>query len=375
MKKLVLTICALMLTFAAPLAALEWGGLITNDTGIETPDFSNITFKQSDAISVWFKTPIDEEGDFVVSGELLYKFSLTKPKSIDAIITQLFDVTLLKVAGEIEAGNGILSLNAGRFSYVDNTGAIISHTVDGVSVDYAMSLVKIGAFAGYTGLLNSLNGTVYSAGKNADFYDLSYGFAPLGVSVEFPYLPANMSLGIQGFAILDCGDNVVKTNTYYADLALSGPVTNNIYYSLSTVLGSTDFKDLSNFSAASLLVFPTEEVSVNAGVEFGSAADGTLSTYYSVLSSKAGEAAASICPKLGLTYGTDIMCFDLSGKYILGYDYINKKYDGSGAEINTGFVYNIFSDFQVGLSATAFFDATPAKSNRYTANLNIALAF
>ena len=51
MKKIILTICALFFVFASPLAAMEWGGVLSNDTGIETPDFSNITFKQSNGPS------------------------------------------------------------------------------------------------------------------------------------------------------------------------------------------------------------------------------------------------------------------------------------------------------------------------------------
>ena len=375
MKKIILTICALFFVFASPLAAMEWGGVLSNDTGIETPDFSNITFKQSNGVSIWFNTPIGEA--FALSGEVLYKYNFVKPQNVDGTFTNIIDVPLFKFAGDIQAGDGVLSLAAGRFSYVDNAGSVVATTVDGASIDYSLSIVKLGFLGAYTGLLNSLNGSVEAAGKNNKFYDFSYGYAPLGLNVEFPYLLGNQALGIQAFAILDCGDKTTKTNNYYANLALSGPITNIIYYSLSSSFGFVDFKDLMNYSALSVMVFPAETVSINAGVEYGSAYDDSMVMYYSPLAQKTG---GKILAKAGFTYGTDVMCFDLGFKYTIGYDSGNKKFDasttvGSGAELNTGFVYNIFSDLQAGLSFTAFFDSTQNKANKYTANLNIALAF
>ena len=375
MKKIILTICTLFFVFASPLAAMEWGGVLSNDTGIETPDFSNITFKQSNGVSIWFNTPIGEA--FALSGEVLYKYNFVKPQNVDGTFTNIIDVPLFKFAGDIQAGDGVLSLAAGRFSYVDNAGSVVATTVDGASIDYSLSIVKIGFLGAYTGLLNSLNGSVEAAGKNNKFYDFSYGYAPLGLNVEFPYLLGNQALGIQAFAILDCGDKTTKTNNYYANLALSGPITNIIYYSLSSSFGFVDFKDLMNYSALSVMVFPAETVSINAGVEYGSAYDDSMVMYYSPLAQKTG---GKILAKAGFTYGTDVMCFDLGFKYTIGYDSGNKKFDasttvGSGAELNTGLVYNIFSDLQAGLSFTAFFDSTQNKANKYTANLNIALAF
>ena len=375
MKKIVLTICALFFVFASPVAALEWGGVLSNDTGIETPDFSDITFKQSNGVSVWFNTPLGDA--FALSGEVLYKYNFVKPQNIDGIFTNIIDVPLFKFSGDIQAGDGVISLNAGRFSYADNAGAVVTTTVDGVSADFTLSVVKLGLFGAYTGLLNSLNGLVEPAGKNNKFYDFSYGYAPLGLNVEFPYLLGNQALGIQAYAILDCGDKAIKTNNYYANLALSGPISNIIYYNLASSLGFVNFKDLMNYTTFTLMLFPAEAVSVNAGVEYGSAYDGSMVMYYSPLAQKTG---GKIIAKAGFTYGTDIMCLDLGFKYTIGYDSGNKKFDaattvGSGAELNANFIYNIFSDLQAGLGFTAFFDSTQNKANKYTANLNIALAF
>ena len=377
MKKILLTICALFFVFASPLAAFEWGGLLTDNTGIQTPDFQNITLNQSNGISLWLNAPLGE--DFSFAGEALYKYTFQKPKDVDGVFTNIADLSLLKIYGETVVGNGILSLNGGRFSYVDKSGAVVANKIDGLSVDYAFSIVKLGAFAGYSGLLNTLTVTGLDradATKTAAFYDLAYGYAPVGLYAELPYLFGNQSLAIQGFAVIDCGNRTEKANFYYGSLALSGPVANSIYYSLSSTVGSLDFQNLLNYTSFAVMIFPVNTLSINLGVDFGSAFDGNY--YYSPLSSVEG---GRIAPKAGFTFGTADMCFDLSAKYIIGYSAQGQTYDasavdsGSGLELTTGFVYNIFSDLQVGFSANAKIDTTAAKSNSYTANLNIALAF
>jgi len=371
MKKLLITICSVFAIMTAPLFAFEWGGLVTNDSGIYTTDFSDITFNQSNGISAWFRAPFGAQNDFNISGEFLYKYKLSKPKAADASLTHIIDISLLKFSGETQAGSGLLSINAGRFSYVDGTGAVFAQVVDGASVEYALPSIKIGAFAGYTGLLNTLtSGMLSSSATESKFYNFAYACAPLGLSVEFPYLIGNQTLGFAAYAVLDCASSA--SSNYYANLILSGPVTNSIYYNLTSTFGSTNFKTLMNSSAFSLMIFPTASLSLNAGVDFGSGEQGKLSTFTS-LSSKASEVAGAIIPKAGLTFGTDVMCFDLGAKYILSY--ADDKYSGSGADINTGFVYNVFSDLQFGLNLTAHFDTTAAKANYYIANLNVSLAF
>ena len=373
MKKILITICTVFLMIAAPVSAFEWGGLISNDTGIQTPDFKNITLNQADGVSLWFNTPIG--ADFALSGEVLYKFKLSKAGSANAVITNIADLPLLKFSGQTQAGSGKLSVSAGRFAYVDNAGAVVSGTIDGASVDYAFSVVDIGLFAGSSGLLNTLNNPSLERAdytKEANIYDMAYAYAPVGLSFELPYLFGNQSLSIQAYALLDCGKHETKSNNFYANLALSGPITNTVYYNLASSAGLIDFKKFMNYSGFTLLVFPAQTVSINAGAEFTTADDGKLAAFYSPLAAKTG---GQLAPKLGFTFGTDDMCFDLGGKYIL--QYANSSYAGYGAEINSSFIYNIFSDLQVGLSFNGFIDTTADKleGNRFTANLNIALAF
>ena len=82
-----------------------------------------------------------------------------------------------------------------------------------------------------------------------------------------------------------------------------------------------------------------------------------------------------IAPNLTFIYGNDVLCLEFGGKYNLTYNAEKSNYAGTGADINAGFVYNIFSDLQVGLNATARLDLTEAKQNDFEAKLTMALAF
>ena len=364
MKKILLSICTALFIISAPLAAFEWGGLITNETGIITPDFADITFNQADGISFWINSPIGE--NFALSGEASYKFRFTKEKNADPAITHIADLPLLKIAGDVNTESGILSINAGRFSYVDGTAAVYSNTLDGLSIDYALSTLKFGAVVGYTGLLNSLAVGLPSENDNK-VYNMAYGFLPVGAYVDFS-LFANQSLALQLYGILDFASDAQKY--YYANLILSGPITNSIFYSLASSFGFIDFKDMMNYSSLSLIAFPTQLISINAGVDFTSAeGQGPFSAFYSLASSDGGK----ITPKLGLTFATSKMSFDLGGRYNLVYT--DSSYKGAEAEVNAGFVYNIFSDFQIGLNFKATIDPEVSANSNYVANLNLALAF
>lgn len=371
MKKLIISICTVLLILSAPLAAFEWGGVIKDDTGIVTPDFKAITFKQSNAISLWFKAPLGDS-NFKLTGEGLYKYNFTANKAGKDFVN-IVDLTLFKLDGKINAGSGLLTINAGRFSVADTTGAVFAQTSDGISVAYALDSVKLGLYAGYTGLLNGLNVAMAVAPeKQNKVYNMAYAFAPIGLTIELPSLFLNQNLTLQGYALLDCGAN--KSNMFYANIALAGPITNSVYYNLASSFGSVKFKNFMNYTGLTVYIFPADEIAVNAGIDFGTAAQSKLAAFTSA-SAKSADVSGKIAPKVGFTYGTDVMCFDFGAKYKIAYDTVKAKYAGAGADINAGFVYNIFSDLQVGLNVTAAIDTTAAKQNNYTANLNIALAF
>lgn len=370
MKKILLAIFTALFIFVAPLAAFEWGGVVTDSTGITTPDFSNISFKQQNGISLWFNTSLGST-DLFLSGEGTYKFKLVKAKDLDAQIINVLDIPLFKISGDIPTEGGVLSLNAGRFSYLDASGVIFRGTLDGAGVDYTMPLVKLGFVAGYTGLLNELNLNLANINENPEkqFYDFSEATIPLGASVEFPGLFANQTLGLQGYAVLN--KDSFDASGYYLNLFLSGPITNFIFYNLVSSVASADsFKSIMNYSSLTVVAFPTENIAVNIGAEYGSAkGQGSLATFTAPGYSYNGD----IVPKVGFTFATNTLNFDLRANYILSYD--GSKYSGTRADVNAGAVYNVFSDFQIGLNFTGQIDVTGGDNSSYSANLNVALAF
>ena len=367
MKKFLLSVCISLCIITAPLAAFEWGGLFIDESGIITPDFSNITFKQTNGVSFWFNSPIGEDAAFNFSGEALYKYNMLFPKGGKFSMEHIVDLPLLKISGDVNTSNGILSVSAGRFSFVDKTSALYSNTCDGLSVDYALPLVTLGAYAGYTGALNALNVSMYSE-KNNKVYNLVYPWIPLSAYVEFPALMGNQSLGIQGFAVIDAGS--IKQNSYYANFTLSGPVANFIYYSLVTSVGSINFESMMNYTAFSIIAFPMEMLFLNAGVEYGSA-EGQMG--FSTFSSLASSVGGKLVPKVGFTFATGNMSFDFTGRYNLAYQ--GKKYKPADIEFNAGFVYNVFSDLQFGLTFKGIVDPANSVNNNYTGYLSAALAF
>lgn len=374
MKKLIVSICTAFCLMAAPLAAFEWGGLFSNDSGISTPDFKSITFQQSDGISLWAKSPLGENTGLYFSSEILYKFNLQveggKPS-----IAHIADLPLLKVSGDVNAGAGILSLTAGRFFYVDSSSAVISQVVDGLSIAYALPVVKVGVFAGYTGLLNALNTPMaVSPKKENKVYNMAYPYLPAGLTVEFPSLAGNQSLEFDGYFMLDLGTNKAaeKQNMLYANAVLSGPIANAVYYSAGTTFGFVNFKDLMNYSSLSVMIFPSQTVSVSMGASFGSGEQGPFKDFVS-LSTTSITAASKITPKLALSFTSGNLYLGLNGDFVLAYE--ESKYKPSNTDIGAEFLYNIFSDLQAGFSLNATIDLTEAKANDYGAKLNISLAF
>lgn len=385
MKKLILSVCTAFCIMAAPLAAVEWGGLFSNETGVTTPDFSAITINQSNALSLWVKSPLGSGTGLYFSSEALYKYKLSIPVGEKIEFTHFVDVPLLKISGDLNLGAGVLSLNAGRFFYVDSSSAIISQIVDGASISFALPVVKVGGFVGYTGLLNSLNTSsvtmAVSSTKENNVYRLAYPYLPLGLTIEFPSLAGNQSIEIDGYFLADVGAGTEKegdpsvkekSNLFYANLIASGPIANSVYYNAGTTIGMQNFKNLMNYSSVSFLVFPSEAVSFNAGVSFGSAEQGPFKLYKS-LAPVSITAAGKIVPKTGFSYTVGNMYLGLNGDVMLAY--ADKKYTPSTTDWNVEFFYNIFTDLQVGLTVSTTIDLTAAKANNYDAKLNLALAF
>lgn len=374
MKKSFISLVSALCLFVAPVSAYEWGGLVTNDSGVATPDLQNIAFRQGNTAALWLNAPLAEDNSFYFSSEVIYKFNMMNQDN-ESVFQNVVDLDLFKFTGDFIVGEGIVSVAAGRFTVIDSTGAVFAQNSDGVSVKYTLPQLMVSAYAGYTGLLNALNVSMNAAPENpGKFYALAYPYVPLSVSVEFPVLFGNQSLGFQGNAFIDLGSD--KTNLFYGNIVVTGPITNAFYYNAATSFGSEGFKNVMNHSSLTFYGFPTQMFSMNAGVEYSSGENGPFATFKGVTASSAVISAvptAMILPKVGITISDKDMSLDVVGKYVISCP--EKKFENAGIEADLGFSYNIFNDLQIGFNVAGYFDLTSANANNYLAGLRVAFSF
>lgn len=377
MKKISLSILTALCIFCAPLSAYEWGGLLSNDLGVVAAKDTDTSIMDTIGISAWYNAPLGSDGSCYLSSEATFKYNIFSVAGENSG-SGLFDIDLLKISKDIENGDGKISINAGRFSVVDSTAAAFSQNSDGVSVKYILPQIQVAGYVGYTGLLNALNTSMYATvEKQTKMYSLAYPYLPVSLSLDFPVLLGNQSLGLQLNGFIDCGD--YKTNLYYANAVLSGPITNSVYYNLATSFGSADFDNLMNYTNLTVYAFPNEALTISGGVEYASGDQGPFDPFYGVSAKTAASASVSpilsgvILPKAGVTYTTADMCFDVGAKYLVSC--LTSDIKGVGAELDAGFVYNIFSDLQLGLNVSKFIDTSDSNTDNFMATLNLALAF
>lgn len=378
MNRLLLGTFVLFL-FSAPIFAFEWGGVIKNDSQVLLPEFQNFSLLQSDSLYLWFNAPFGKSGVYF-AGEGMYKFSLTTDDEL--AISHLADLDLLKIGGDFNLKKGTFSFSAGRFLIIDSTSAIFSQNSDGVSVKYSADKVKFTVYAGYTGLLNALNvsmldknGSIFASDGNV--YSLAHPYVPVIGTFEFPALGANQSLSIQGNAFLDFGED--KANRYYATLLLSGPISNKFFYSLATSVGSENFINLMNYSVLMMSVYPSNNLAISVGAEYASGKNAFFSPFKGITSRSvvnsvsAPETSSVIVPNLSTALIFDKLICSVSGKALLVIP--DTKIDFNGFEVDLSVSYNVFSDLQLGLDVTSYFDIASKNDDNLTATLRAAISF
>lgn len=374
MKKILLAVVAAFSLCAAPVFALEWGGLFNDETKVsKTSDFA---FHQANSIFLWVNAPIGKS--FAFAGEGMYKFSFDAP---DKTIGNIVDVDLLKISGNINFGAGKAVINAGRFTVADNTGVNFSQCCDGLAASVLLPKVNLSLYAGYTGLLNSLNVSILGAQEEANkFYSLCHGYIPLLASIEFPSLFANQAIALQGEAFLDTAKEN-KYNRIYANLTMGGPIAGTVYYSLIT---SCEFvkKDIMNYTSLSVSAYPNENIALNVGASYASGNMGGkgLKAYTTFTSRPAYGAASSpetsgcIVPAFDFIYTVGNLFTNVSIKAPLLMPEKKVSFGGVGADVAV--IYNIFSDLQTEIDFGYYKDvASKGADDNLAATLKFAISF
>lgn len=370
MKKILLAVVAAFSLCAAPAFAVEWGGLINNESKVtKTSDFA---FHQANAVYLWANAPLGKAFSFAAEG--MYKFSFDTPGNT---IGNVADVDLFKLGGNIDFGSGKFILNAGRFTVADNTGVNFSQCCDGLAASILLSKVNLSFYAGYTGLLNSLNVSILGAqSESRSFYSLCHGYVPVLAAVEFPSLFANQAIALQGEAFIDI-DKETKYNRIYANFTMGGPIAGTVYYSLISSVGLVE-KDIMNYSSLSIAAYPNDSIALNIGASFASGDFGgkglkpyaTFTSRPAYGSASSPETTGCIVPNVDFIYTVGNMFANVNVKAPLAMPEKKPSFAGVGADL--AFIYNIFSDLQAEVDASYFKDVAGKGADD---NLSAALKF
>ncbi len=381
-KKRFYSIAAAFIFSICSLSALDWGGILKNTSKVMLPNFLDFGLNQKDDLYFWLNTPLGNSNMFF-SAEGLYEFGYYMDSSSN-ILSHALDIDLFKLYGDFEFENSnTFSISLGRFLVSDASSVILAQNIDGLFLKYHTGFITASAYAGYTGLLNSqlitmLDGEAYAYSYDSALYTLSNPYLPFNASLEFPALFGNQSLVFQLNGCLDFGEQ--KANRYYATLWLTGPITNMSFYNVSTIFGTKDFKNLMNYSSLDLYFYLSDIFFFSAGAEYASGKHGPFSPFVGITSRAivasitAPETSASLLPKVSATVILNNMSLAVIGKYYIACP--ETSFDSQGVEMDFFLTYSIFSDFQIGLDVTSYFDVTSQKdNNNLTATLKFAVSF
>lgn len=379
LKKIIFAVILLAFNFSV-LSAFEWGGLVDDNTKFTAAE--NPAFSQSNGIYLWLKTPVTQDGHFYVSAEGLYKYKLNLTglnKTPKSDFINILDVDLLKLNGFWEAFKGEMNLNAGRYFFSDNTGAVFSQVSDGIGLSYANNFIGFSLYGGYTGLLNSLNVSMTEKNPDANnkqIYNLCAAFVP--VSVKFSLLDlGGFSASVEGDYFISMNEKI--KNRAYASLNVAGPISTIGMVNLNFAAGTYEFKELMLFSNVDVNFFAGNLFLIGFGGEYGSGTktEKKLAAFSPVTSRTIYSGLRPvkydyIAPRLSGTFVMNNLYAKLTEKTVIVPDDETKLF---GIDSVLDIKYNIFSDLQVGANGTLYFDFGDKKYNNISFSINAALEF
>ncbi|MBR1639467.1 MAG: hypothetical protein IJ688_08790 [Treponema sp.] len=374
MKK-ILVISAVLFALGQSLFAFDWGGIVSNTTKPSTSDFSSGSFYQSNGISLWVSHSFNKNLRFTAEG--LYRYELNS-QADSSTFTNIADLSLLKLSGSWTAGKGNLMLNAGRFSFSDISSVVFNQVSDGLSLAFQTNSIKVSAYAGYTGFVNSLNVSMLdkSSVKQTEFYSLSAEYIPLILDFSLLNL-GGTNISLQGEYFVAAKDYL--KGKFYGTLSAAGSFGSIASYSLTGVLGSEDFKKFMLYGKGSLAFYLGQNFIASLACDYASGANGSLLAFRTLTTctaynGKFNSALSSvIIPQCSAMFVNDNMVISLGEKIILSLPSDKVKFQGFDTSLN--FIYNVLSDFQLGSSVIAYKDLIEDANSNFAIALNLALAF
>ena len=384
MKKLILS--GLIACLLAPVFSLTWNGLFDNTTNLSSnDDFSALTLNQSNGLHFSVNAPFNTKGTvkFVTEASLKYNLSNAFADNISTF-GLVADLDLFKFSGKWTIGKGILNVDLGRFLISDISGYAFSQKSDGLSISYDALKYKVGAYAGYTGLQNRLNVAMPDNSlEEASLYALTAGYVPLMVNLTYKTLFETNTIGIQGEAFIPVTTEE-KIQYMYGTVMMNGPLGVIGAYTLKGTVGLADMKDLMLDAGLDLNFYLASTAMMSLGGEFRSFDEDPLHPFVSITSRSITTDPlfeGGLLPKLSFIYAKNNMLASVTGKGVLAMSKDDAKFHGVDA--TASFIYNIFSDLQVGCDLGVFVGIDKEvkdfikdnKSNVYYATVKASLAF
>lgn len=271
-KKVILLVAAALL-IALPVAAYDFGGSLDVSGGTAITEVTTIS--PAAKATGWVKVPF---GAATLSAEAYYKWSGSFVSGSDPVMTNIADLSLLKVSFAIPAGSMTLNMNAGRYSFADVSGSVFAMTSDGINLGTSAGLIKIGGYAGYTGLLNAKTTNISAAPAITDegIYVLAPKYVVFLANAALPNFLGGNTFTFEATGAVDLNEEsegYTKSNRFYGTLSAAGPITTSIYYS-ACATGSflTDYEEKAGFFGKGSVVcyLPVMSLAVTASGAYGS---------------------------------------------------------------------------------------------------------
>lgn len=371
-----------LLFFFANLFAFEWGGIITNETRVNSSikSFSNTVFRQSNSITLWgsfpFTNQLKSKLVFQTSYRYFFDFNFKNQKNL----LNIFDIDLLKYSTQIDFKRNSLNFDFGRFFVSDLSGRIFSQNCDGISLGLIFPAFEFNTYFGYTGLLNSLNVKMINKSKEIPVnqgYSITHSYIPLILTFSLPEFFLNQTLSLQTSLFFDTSND--KFNRFYGTVNLSGPFANSLVYSFIASVQTFDFKSISNFSSFNLKYFFSPKMAFDFFVEYASGNQLFFTPFVAVSSIQSFDSLTSPEYTQVLLSGVDFIMslnsvyFDLNFKGVF-LAQNSLQFDGINCKSNCKF--NLMSDVQVGLLFCLYYDfLTKGENNNVYITLNGQISF
>jgi len=369
-----------MLSF--PLSAFNWGGFLDNASAYEG-GLSDMGFEQTNRFTLWFRAPFNES--MYLTAETFYEFDYI---GTSKTISHKVDLNLLKLRIALPMGDFSSAIfNAGRYSIRDITGLIISQPSDGVEFVYTNDIFSLGAYIGFTGLLNNLTVDINSDAntlETSSVYALAPPFILASITAQFPFLFAQQSLSTDFYAALDVSSDKNKNHRMYATAALNGPISDSFFYIFSTTLGVIQATDaqwqISNLSIFEISAYlPVFSALLSWKTTFATGGDDAEFQTFTVATANVSETMnyagniktgliGSMRPISSLLFFAGVDTF-----FSVMNDDSNKGYAGLQWAFSTR--WQIVSDVQLSVSAKQFFPADTAIDSYMSADLKVSFSF